>query len=107
MNIQFKKGALTLCVLVLATNKDLYGYELANNISEKFAISEGSVYPILRRLTSEGYFTTYLRESQEGPPRKYYKITNQGKEYMLELLKEWREFSHGVEMIIKEALESE
>ncbi len=43
-----------------------------------FLISEGSVYPLLRRLTKEGYFQTYLKESTEGPPRKYYQLTEQG-----------------------------
>lgn len=107
MNIQFKKGVLTLCVLVLASNKDRYGYELANNISDKFAISEGTVYPVLRRLTKEGYFSTYIKESQEGPPRKYYKLTDSGKEYLHKLLNEWRDFSSGVERIIEEGLEDD
>ncbi|WP_236635538.1 PadR family transcriptional regulator [Exiguobacterium sp. SH3S1] len=52
---------------------------------KKGAISEGVVYPLLRRLTSEGYFTTYLKESAEKPPRKYYAITEQGKAQLDEL----------------------
>ncbi|WP_257349491.1 PadR family transcriptional regulator [Pseudalkalibacillus decolorationis] len=104
MNPQFKKGVLTLCVMVMASKKDRYGYELANSISEKFAISEGTVYPVLRRLTKDDYFTTYLKESQEGPPRKYYRLTESGKGEMLELINEWRTFSDGVERIIKEGL---
>lgn len=107
MNVQFKKGVLTLCALVLAANKDLYGYELVHSISQKFTISEGSVYPLLRRLTNEGYFTTYLQESQEGPPRKYYQLTKEGRKYLEELLREWQQFSEGVELIIKEGLGDE
>ncbi len=90
--------------MVMASKKDRYGYELANSISEKFAISEGTVYPVLRRLTKDDYFTTYLKESQEGPPRKYYRLTESGKGEMLELINEWRTFSDGVERIIKEGL---
>lgn len=105
MNPQFKKGVLTLCVLVLSVNKDRYGYELANSISEKFAISEGTVYPLLRRLTKEEYFTTYLKESQEGPPRKYYQITDKGRAYMEELITEWQSFSKGVDLLIQEGME--
>ena len=78
MNIQFKKGVLNLCVLVLLDKQDRYGYELVQKISDQISISEGSVYPLLRRLTKEGYFTTYLQESTEGPPRKYYKLTDLG-----------------------------
>nr|MBU6863782.1 PadR family transcriptional regulator [Streptococcus oralis] len=49
--------------------QDRYGYELVRNISNRIEISEGSVYPLLRRLTKEEYFTTYLQESSEGPSR--------------------------------------
>ena len=75
MNSQFKKGILELCVLSLLSRKDYYGYELISKISERIYISDGTIYPILRKLSKEGFFTTYLRESQEGPPRKYYRIT--------------------------------
>jgi PadR family transcriptional regulator, regulatory protein PadR len=105
INIQFKKGALELCVLVLISNKDTYGYELVQNISNKFMIAEGTVYPLLRRLTQEGYFSTYLKESSEGPPRKYYKLTPSGKRYMDELVREWNEFSEGVNQIIREGID--
>lgn len=91
MNVQFKKGVLELCVLVLTASKDRYGYELVQSISEKFAIAEGTVYPLLRRLTLEGYFTTYLEESTEGPPRKYYKLSQLGLTYMNQLVSEWSE----------------
>ena len=78
MNVQFKKGALELCVLALTAKKDRYGYELVEEISKRFEISEGSIYPLLRILTKEGLFSTYLMESTEGPPRKYYKLTTKG-----------------------------
>ncbi len=101
MNIQFKKGVLELCVLSILDQKDCYGYELINEISKNIAISEGTVYPLLRRLKKEGYFTTYLRESQEGPPRKYYKITELGIETKEKLVKEWNIFIEGVNKIIE------
>ncbi|WP_088008569.1 PadR family transcriptional regulator [Indiicoccus explosivorum] len=105
MNIQFKKGALDLCVLVLLAKEDRYGYELVQKISNRVAISEGSVYPLLRRLTKEGYFTTYLQESAGGPPRKYYSLTDAGKEYLAEQLKEWKSFTEGVNQLIEEGTE--
>jgi PadR family transcriptional regulator PadR len=104
MNVQFKKGVLTLCVLVLTLKKDRYGYELVQKISEKFQIAEGSIYPLLRRLTKEEYFTTYLKESQEGPPRKYYQLTEKGKNHVQELVQEWNIFSDGVNQLIKEGM---
>lgn len=104
MNVQFKKGVLELCVLVLLDKKDRYGYELVQKISDQFEISEGSIYPLLRRLTKEEYFTTYLQESTEGPSRKYYKLTNKGRKSLHELLEEWTNFSKGVNQLIKEGV---
>ncbi|MFD0711944.1 PadR family transcriptional regulator [Paenibacillus sp. GCM10027626] len=105
MNVQFKKGVLELCVLALTAWHDRYGYELAVAISNKFEVAVGSVYPILSRLTQEGYFSTYLQESSEGPPRKYYKLTPQGHSHLMELISEWRIFSHAVDELVKEGVE--
>lgn len=106
MNVQFKKGVLELCVLVLLNNRDHYGYELVQSISENIEISEGTVYPLLRRLTKEGYFDTYLVESQEGPPRKYYRLTDQGRDYMNQLVRDWEEFARAVQRIVEKGKES-
>lgn len=107
MNIQFKKGVLELCVLSILSTKDCYGYELVHNISESITISEGTIYPLLRRLTKEGLFTTYLKESQEGPPRKYYQLTDEGKKAKEELTKEWFAFVEGVNQVIGKDEKSE
>ena len=80
----------------------MYGYELASKISENVAISEGTIYPLLRRLNKEGYFKTYLKESSEGPPRKYYKIADSGIKAHKELLEEWHVFLNDVSIILKE-----
>ena len=102
MNVQFKKGVLELCVLSLTAKKDMYGYELVEEISKNFEISEGTIYPLLRRLTKEGLFSTYLMESTEGPPRKYYKLMPKGLNLKNELVLEWKEFAKGVENMIEE-----
>lgn len=102
MNIQFKKGVLELCVLAVLNKKDCYGYELVNEISKNISISEGTIYPLLRRLKDEGVFTTYLQESQEGPPRKYYKLTEHGENMLRELRKEWYSFVTGVNNVLRE-----
>ncbi len=105
MNIQFKKGVLELCVLVVLCRKDYYGYELVQAISRNVEIAEGTVYPLLRRLTKEGYFKTYIRESEAGPARRYYQITEKGKRYTQLLLEEWNSFIGGVNRLIgKEAV---
>jgi len=64
-------------------------------------ISEGAVYPILRRLTKDGMFKTYLKESPSGPPRKYYKITKVGEERLKDMLKSWRSLNRRVESLLK------
>jgi PadR family transcriptional regulator PadR len=102
MNVQFKKGVLELCVLCLVAQQDRYGYELVEVVCQSFEISEGTIYPLLRRLTNEGLFSTYLLESNEGPPRKYYKITDEGLKMKERLLSEWKHFVSGVEQLIKE-----
>ena len=104
MNVQFKKGVLELCVLVLLNKKDRYGYELVQLISKQIEISEGSVYPLLRKLAKEEYFITYLQESSEGPPRKYYRLTEKGRSYLYTLVNEWQEFSSGVNQLIQEGI---
>lgn len=107
MNIQFKKGVLELCVLAILNEKDCYGYELVNEISKNILISEGTMYPLLRRLKSDGLVTTYLQESQEGPPRKYYKLTDLGEKTKDMLINEWFTFVNGVNSIIKGCKENE
>lgn len=93
--------------MALSMNKDHYGYELVKNISAKFLIAEGTIYPLLRRLTKEGYFSTYLVESQEGPPRKYYRLTELGRNHVLELVDDWESFSNGVNLIIEEGMKGD
>lgn len=100
MNAQFKKGALEICVLSQLAQGDKYGYELTERISEEMSIASGTLYPILRKLKADEYVTTYLVESESGPARKYYKLTEKGYRYQEELLKEWKEFTEAVERLI-------
>lgn len=103
MNAQFKKGVLELIVLLSVRNRDMYGYELILEVSKVVDINDGTIYPLLKRLTNEKYFDTYLKESTEGPPRKYYRITTLGKERLLEVKKTWIAFSTSVNQFIEES----
>ena len=100
MNVQLKKGSLDLCVLALLCENDMYGFELAGKITEAIRISEGTIYPLLKRIKDVGYVTAYLKESQEGAPRKYYSITESGVKEKERLVEQWREFVKGMEKII-------
>ncbi|MCR3905466.1 MAG: PadR family transcriptional regulator [Tenericutes bacterium] len=102
MNAQFKRGIIELCVLSILVEEDNYGYEIISKLSEHIDVSENTIYPILRRLTSEDYFSTYLQESNEGAPRKYYSMTEKGFIYYLTLREEWDEFIGGVYHIINQ-----
>lgn len=102
MNTQFKKGVLELIVLLSLTNKDMYGYELVSEVSKIVDVNEGTIYPLLKRLTNEKYCETYLKESTEGPPRKYYRLTVAGLNQKDEALKDYKQFSKMVQNFIKE-----
>jgi PadR family transcriptional regulator, regulatory protein PadR len=101
MNIQFKKGVIEICVLSVLRHKECYGYELVNEISKKIDISEGTIYPLLRRLKNEGLVTTYLQESEEGPPRKYYRLTDAGRAKEQEQRDEWMQFATSVNALLE------
>ena len=103
MNSQFKKGVLELIVQVSVNKKDMYGYELVLEVSKVVDVNEGTIYPLLKRLTNENYFETYMQESTEGPSRKYYKITVLGKSRLKELKKAWQEFSDSVNEFIRKS----
>ncbi|MCR5310060.1 MAG: PadR family transcriptional regulator [Lachnospiraceae bacterium] len=102
MNAQFKKGALELCVLSMLTDGDRYGYELTDAISEKMEIASGTLYLVLRRLKEENLVTTYLRESENGPARKYYHLTDEGRNYQGQLKSDWLGFVRAVAGIVGE-----
>ncbi|MGD9910220.1 MAG: PadR family transcriptional regulator [Candidatus Izemoplasmatales bacterium] len=100
MNIQYKKGVIELCILAQLNKSDMYGYELSTVISKEMDISDGTVYPILRKLKQEGLVTTYLSEDSGGPARKYYSITKMGIESFKVDAKEWTDFTELVKRMI-------
>jgi PadR family transcriptional regulator, regulatory protein PadR len=101
MDTQLKKGVLDICVLSILKKKDHYGYELVYKISKDIAITEGTLYPILRRLKNEGYLQTYLKESSEGPSRKYYSLTKKGEQKAKKLKDEWKKFAKKIDNILR------
>ena len=102
MNIQYKKGVLELCVLSLLDRKDRYGYEISEYLSGKIDIADGTVYPILRKLMSDGLVVTYLSEESGGPPRKYYSLTKTGRETYQNDRMDYLEFAAVIQTILEE-----
>ena len=100
MNVQFKKGVLELIVLMVVSEEDIYGYELVRRVKEVLHVNEGTIYPLLKRMMNEEYFEIYYLESTEGPMRKYYRLTESGKDHLAGLKEEWLRFSKGIELFI-------
>lgn len=100
IEIQLKKGVLGLCVLALLSRGDSYAYEIASRMADAVDMGEGTIYPLMRRMQSEGLVTTYLEESPSGPPRKYYRITETGRTRLADQVREWRGFTAAVDDLI-------
>ena len=105
MNAQFKKGVLELCVLTRLKKRDTYGYELAEAISKRIEIAEGTLYPLLRKLKEDGLCETYLSDDSSGPPRKYYRLTAKGIKAEKELRAEWLDFVKQVGILMEDEYE--
>lgn len=84
----------------MLTRRDRYGYDISDYLSRRIEIADGTVYPLLRKLKSEGYVTTYLSEESGGPPRKYYSITKSGRELYEKEREEWLSFIETVEGLL-------
>jgi PadR family transcriptional regulator PadR len=102
VNIQYKKGVLELCVLSLLKKRDCYGYEISEYLSNHIDIADGTVYPILRKLKREGFLSTYMQEESGGPPRKYYSLTNFGRETYEKERAAYLGFAKRVEILLED-----
>ena len=90
MDTQRKKGVLDIAVLAVLTRGPSYGYRIANEISSVIEIGESTLYPILRRLEGAGCLTTYT-EAYGGRTRKYFELTETGRERIRAFLTEWEQ----------------
>ena len=90
MDVQLNRGLLDICVLAAMQNEDTYGYKLIKDVSPYIAISESTLYPILKRLETAKCVTVYAVE-HNGRLRKYYRITEAGRDRIAEFLREWQD----------------
>jgi len=102
MNTQYKKGVLDLCVLSLLHKRDCYGYEISDYLSRHIDIADGTVYPLLRKLKADGLLTTYLQEESGGPPRKYYSLTQLGREAYRSDREDYLKFAEAVKKLLED-----
>src|SRR3984885_6183094 len=95
MLAQIRRGAIEHCGLALWREQDRYGLELARTLAEADGLvtSEGTVYPLLTRLHREGLVDATWEESPSGPPRRYYRITKDGRTALKAFIAQWRRFA--------------
>ncbi|GAT90422.1 PadR family transcriptional regulator [Apilactobacillus kunkeei] len=96
MTIKVATKLLDGCVLGLLEQEEMYGYELTKRVQESINVSNSTMYPVMRRLKSEGLVDTY-DESFEGRNRRYYRITEAGKTQLEEVKTEWMTFKTGID----------
>ncbi|MDX9883649.1 MAG: PadR family transcriptional regulator [Prolixibacteraceae bacterium] len=97
---QMRKGVLEYCILLVLEEKPLYANDIIDDLKKsKMIVVEGTLYPLLTRLKNDGLLTYRWEESTQGPPRKYYELTNEGKAFLKELGESWNELVDAVAMI--------
>lgn len=100
---QIRRGAIEYCVLALLRDGgEQYGFDLVRQLAaaDELVTSEGTIYPLLARLRREGLVETTWRESREGPPRRYYRITPGGKEALASFTEQWTRFRSSVDRLL-------
>jgi len=98
---QMRKGVLELCILSILSQGDAYPTEIIEKLKEtKLVVVEGTLYPLLTRLKNTGLLGYRWEESTSGPPRKYYKLTEIGEQYLKELQLSWTELVDAVNKTI-------
>jgi PadR family transcriptional regulator PadR len=98
---QLRKGMLELCILNAIRGTSLYGYDIVRKLRDikGLMISEGTIYPILSRLKREGFVNTTIKESSEGPARKYYELTEKGGSILAEMNDYWQDIKTGTDSL--------
>jgi PadR family transcriptional regulator PadR len=94
---QMRKGILEYCILVLISKGEVYASDIIHSLKEaKLIVVEGTLYPLLTRLKNAGLLSYAWKESDQGPPRKYYTLTENGKIFITELNNTWNELTQSV-----------
>ncbi len=94
---QMRKGVLEYCILLVLDGKPLYASDIIGELKEaRMIVVEGTLYPLLTRLKNDGLLTYKWEESSQGPPRKYYELTSEGRTFLGELETSWGELVEAV-----------
>ncbi len=99
---QMRKGVLEFCILSVLSKKPAYASDILEELKKaKMIVVEGTLYPLLTRLKNSGLLSYRWEESTQGPPRKYYELTEEGCQMLDELLEAWEELVVAVNQIKK------
>ena len=94
---QMRKGVLEYCILLVLKGEPLYATNIIQGLKEaKMIVVEGTLYPLLTRLKNDGMLAYRWEESTQGPPRKYYELTEKGRKFLKELEGSWCELVDAV-----------
>ncbi len=100
MDAQLKKGILEMCILFSISKEEMYGYDIMQKMSKLFPeVNESTFYSILRRLCAEGTTEVYYGTTSNGPKRKYYRITTEGRRYLDTCIHDWNKIKNIVSEI--------
>ncbi len=97
MNKEMMKGSIDILLLSVLAKHDSYGYEIVQSLKESsdemYSMSEGTMYPALKRLETQGYISSYWMEQENNRPRKYYHLTDEGEKALKNKLKDWQQIN--------------
>jgi transcriptional regulator, Acidobacterial, PadR-family len=98
------KGSTTMLILKLLDSGDMYGYQMTRELERRsdntFTLKEGTLYPILHSLESDGMIEAYWEDTDSARKRKYYKITGKGRKLLEEKQKEWGRYADAVKKVL-------
>jgi len=99
---ELRRGVLEHCVLAVVRDRESYGFDIVRTLSRNGGLvtSEGTIYPLLARLRRDGLVTTSWRESESGPPRRYYRINPEGRSVLDQFTAAWQNFRSAVDVVL-------
>jgi PadR family transcriptional regulator, regulatory protein PadR len=98
---QMRRGSIEFCVLALLRNEERYGLDLSRTLAASGVVSsEGTMYPLLARLRQDGLVETSWHESTQGPPRRYYRLTADGRTALDAFTAQWQQFRDAVDSLL-------
>lgn len=97
---QMRKGILEYCILSIINRDEAYASDILETLKDaQLVVVEGTVYPLLTRMKNEGLLSYRWQESTEGPPRKYYALTDEGRNLLSQLNEEWQSICQAINLI--------